>query len=695
MKNNFFVVAACTVLSGGTLYASLPSAESILGWQQEEGKELIYGTGFENPAASEIKLGAGFRYAHGEGNNGNTGLRVDRTGEIHRTQDSFIRLPDKILPGYKYKVVVSVKGRGIRHATRPVPPGSYRFMETFYTDAHTGRYSFENERVVPFAKPPAEDGFQEFSYTFPGIEGARASLRLALWIDFHGTLWFDDLRVYREGVEANAFLIQPGCATFFTDSGKFRIRIHLPEEYGKPVGLVQLVMNGTVLQRRVIAAADSWLEGDFGRDLPAGNAVLKITLADARKKQRIKDIELPVTVRKTEKAPAGAVAFDRHGNMSIDGKPVLPLGIFYGSLPHQREENLRKLADSPFNFIVDYSALSMALPQDREKITAIRKGLDRMQHYKIKSLFCLTAFYSANSNYVKRGWAGEKDTLSMTRKLAEAIKDHPALLGWYLTDELSEEQLALPVAMRNLLNRLDPYHPTFTLTNLPSAMPGYAVSGDVLMYDPYPLDNRNRGRGGVERAIKPFRVKAAAAGCPVWAVTQGFNWGIMHIIHRGGKEKLADYIEPTEEDMRSMALLSAIEGARGFCFFNFPFPWEQKVLDRFAAQGMSDYPEKMWRKLKGAAGAVKSLEPYLLSRKKAPEIHVENRGKANTRARAWQAENGKICLVVAGVGGGRSEAVITVPGKENLKSVYGRTIPLGGGRYQYTSDDLGSDILFE
>lgn len=56
-------------------------------------------------------------------------------------------------------------------------------------------------------------------------------------------------------------------------------------------------------------------------------------------------------------------------------------------------------------------------------------------------------------------------------------------------------------------------------------------------------------------------MKAAAAGCPVWAVTQGFNWGIMHIIHRGGKEKFEDYIEPTEEDMRSMALLSAIEGA--------------------------------------------------------------------------------------------------------------------------------------
>ena len=74
MKNNFRIIAICTVLSGGSLYAALPSAESILGWQQEEGKELIYGTGFEDPAAPEIKLGTGFRYARGEGNNGNTGL---------------------------------------------------------------------------------------------------------------------------------------------------------------------------------------------------------------------------------------------------------------------------------------------------------------------------------------------------------------------------------------------------------------------------------------------------------------------------------------------------------------------------------------------------------------------------------------------------------------------------------------------
>lgn len=691
MKRIITTAVVCCAAFCGNLYAG-PTADDILRWPMQEEKELIYGTGFENPEAPEIKPGAGFRFVYGEGNNGNTALRVDRTADIHRTQDCIIRLPDKIKPGGKYSVSVRVKGKGVRHVSRPVPPRSYRFMEIFYIDARTGEYSFENERISPFTVPP-EDVYQEFSCTFRGIEGARAALRLALWIDFHGTLWFDDLRVYREGIEANVFLVQPGCATFFQDSGKYLIRISLPEDHGKTVGLVELVHEGKTLQKQILPAEKSWLKGDFGKNLPAGEAVLKITLADTQKKQRLREFQIPVSIRKQENAPSGAAAFDRQGRMLVDGEPVLPLGIFYGSLLHQREENLRKLADSPFNFIVDYSALSMALPQDPEKISAIRKGLDRMRHYNIRSVFSLTPFYSADSNYVKRGWAGEKGTLPMTRKLAEAIKDHPALLGWYLTDELSEEQLTVPIAMRRLLNRIDPYHPTFTLTNLPSAMPAYALSGDVLMYDPYPLEKKFRGSRGVERAFSAFREKAAQAGVPYWAVLQGFNWGIMHTVHRSSSEKLSDYIDPTEEDIRSMALLAAIDGATGFCFFNFPFPWEKKIVENYAAKGLAAYPEKTWQKLKAAAMTLKKMEPYLLSNETAPEIRVDNLGKAKVRARAWLKKDGKICIAVVGSGGGKAEAVLHVPGNRNLKSGYGRTVPLGSGLYKFVSDDLGSDLL--
>ena len=141
-----------------------------------------------------------------------------------------------------------------------------------------------------------------------------------------------------------------------------------------------------------------------------------------------------MTVRAKYAPPVAAVTIDRQNRMYIDGKPFFPLGIFYGSLPHQRKEHLERIKDSPFNLMMDYSALSMAVPQDPEKITATRKGLDQMSEYNIKIIVCLTPFYASNSNYVKKGWSGEKGTLNMTRKLVNAIKDHPAVLGYYLTD---------------------------------------------------------------------------------------------------------------------------------------------------------------------------------------------------------------------------------------------------------------------
>ena len=249
--------------------------------------------------------------------------------------------------------------------------------------------------------------------------------------------------------------------------------------------------------------------------------------------------------------------------------------------------------------------------------------------------------------------------------------------------------------MRRVLNRLDPYHPTFTLSNLPSAVPNYAVSGDVFLYDPYPLDKAVRGRAGVERIISGFRERAHMAGCPVWTAPQAFNWGIQELVRRGKKVKLSDYVEPTEDDIRSMALLCALDGAAGFCFFNFPFPWEDKVKKRYAELGMADYPEKLWKKIKAAGWALKSLEPCLTGTAEAFPVRIENRGKANTRACLWRSENGRKYLVIVGCGGGKSDALITVPGAAVLKSRFGHTVHLGNGIYRFRSEDLNSDILMD
>ena len=681
------------------LQAAAPRAEELLSYPLLQEKTLVYGTGFENPADKSIRLGKGFRFAKGEGNNGNTALRVDRSGDVRKIMDTIIAMPPgKILPGYKYRVVVNVRGKGLRHAIRKIPPTSYRFMETFYRHSKTNALDFEKSRVVPFATVPNSETFQEFTYPFPGVKNANAFLRLALWVDFLGTLWFDDLRVYQEGIDVNAFLTEPRCGTFFGPDSAYRIRVSIPEAYKNVLCVAEFVKDGKVLARQVNPVRDFWAEGSFARVLPVGQASVRITLVDPVRRKRYKAITLPVTVRAKYAPPKGAVTFDRQNRMYVDGKPFFPLGIFYASLPHQRPEHMKRIKDSPFNLIMDYSALSMALPQDKEKITAIRKGLDQMSEYNLKIIVCLTAFYSSNSNYVKRGWSGEKGTLNMTRKLINAIKDHPAVLGYYLTDELSEEQLGLPTKMRQLINHLDPYHPTFTLSNLPSAMPNYIVSGDVFMYDPYPIRSVRGGRKFVAKEISSFRENMHKGGAPCWAVPQAFNWGIQRTIHASnpGKEKLETYLDPTAEDMRSMMLLCLLDGSTGIVPWCYPFPWKEDTWQRFRAKGMGDYPQKFWEKIKNAASAVEMLSPYLIaSQKNVPVIRIEDQGKGKTRAGLYRDAKGKYALVIVGCGNGASKCIITLPAGIRLHSRYGYTRSLGQGRYLYTSADFNSDVLTE
>ena len=690
MNKKFLLFAG--LLLGCSSFAATPSAKDILNYKEKTGKELIYGTGFEDPKEPVITFSEGFRFAKGEGNNGNMGIRGDRVGANTRILYADIKLPvDKIKEGNKYLVTVSVKGKDLRHARRPIPPGSHRFMEVYFRDIKTGAYSFEKHRVVPFAPPPKGEQFKHFECRFNGVKGAKTYIRLALWYEFLGTIWFDDLRVYQDGIPASAFLVNPSCSTFFTDSGKYQIKINIPKDFKNQIVLVQLFNNNKLLKEQVVKPVKDYVNGDLGKNLPLGKSTLKITLADSNQKLKIKTIELPIFVKSKTQLPKNACILDKEGFMLKEGKRFLPLGLFFGMLSHMREEHIQRIGKSPYNFIIDYSALTISPAKDKEKIQSLRKGLDRVSFHGLKTIVNLQPFYWAHSNYVKRGWSGETTTLGMTRKLVKNIKDHPALMGYYLTDELSSEQLALPIEMRRILNEEDPYHPTFTLTNLPSELPDYARSGDIVMYDPYPLRSQKSGSWAVKDDYEVFGIRGPLAGTPIWAAPQGFSWGIQpENIHR-----FKEFIDPSAEDMRTLMLFSLVEGAKGVCLFNYPFLWNQQTIKNRAKYGLQDYPQDMWKRQVKAASDVKLLEPYFISSLPTPKIKVENKGKAKVKAKLWKAANGKLCLVIIGTGKGNGDAVITVPNCVTLKSKFNHTKHLGNGRYHFTSKDLASDMLFE
>jgi hypothetical protein len=179
-------------------------------------------------------------------------------------------------------------------------------------------------------------------------------------------------------------------------------------------------------------------------------------------------------------------------------------------------------------------------------------------------------------------------------------------------------------------------------------------------------------------------------GLPLWAVPQAHNFGLYKMVdgrrldRAEDREKiLANHRAPSEEEMRSMSLLMAIQGARGFVFYSYYDLLKPAVLPDF---------DRRWAELCRVAALLRELQPFLYSEETAPAITVKTiQGKVNSAA--YKTADGKVKVLVTGTGPGASEAEITVADTPNLKARYGKTEPLGGGTYRFKGADICSDVL--
>ena len=130
-----------------------------------------------------------------------------------------------------------------------------------------------------------------------------------------------------------------------------------------------------------------------------------------------------------------------------------------------------------------------------------------------------------------------------------------------------------------------------------------------------------------------------------------------------------------------MTLSGAVAGAKGFIFYNYTNKWRKKVLTEDA--------RKEWNNVVNAIQILKQLEPYLLSSEKFPEIKC---GNTNIHAAGFK-HNGKCVVAVVSDGPGAQEGVFHIPGYPDLKSRFGNTENLGGGKYRFKGADIDSDIL--
>ena len=382
-------------------------------------------------------------------------------------------------------------------------------------------------------------------------------------------------------------------------------------------------------------------------------------------------------MRTREAVSANAVTIDRNHRLIVDGQPFMPIGVYGAWQGSIKDEDLQRIADAGFNTLHLYGMAWHRGPgKHASDMEGIRAGVDQVHKHGLKLVASLKEHL--------HGWNHKVDDafgpIPVVKKIVSSLKDHPALLVWYISDEEARSRVPDIIRLRNTINAIDPDHPTWTLTCFYDDLNYYATSGDILGIDPYPV-MANHGPQSL-RELQEALAAGEKTGATVWHVPQAFNWAIVDKNMRDEAFRKSRFL--TREEVRTSPLLGAIYGAKGFVFYAYYDITAQEK--RAPERGEQD-----WNNLKETVRLLRDLAPWIMSTEKAPAVTVESAPAGEVLARAF-VRDGKVRVVIASLGKA-CKAVITVPGSAGLKSRFGRTRDLGGGRYEFTSDAIDSDVL--
>jgi hypothetical protein len=296
-------------------------------------------------------------------------------------------------------------------------------------------------------------------------------------------------------------------------------------------------------------------------------------------------------------APQPAVFLDAHNRTLVNGKPFFPLGWYFGPGPTTKgfEEHLDRVAASPFNTIMCYGVNAGGFEKVRAYLDAFAARKLKLI-YSIKDVFAGTQYY----HDPVLGFRGED---AIVRGVVPLFRDHPALLAWYLNDELPLTMRDRLDARQRLVRQLDPNHPTWAVLYQVEEFYGYLNSADVLGADPYPVPDRP-----VTMAADWTRKCAAVSDGlrPLWMVPQAMNWASYH------KERADKLRAPTLDEELVMTYLCLIHGAHGLIYYCY----HDLMRDSLGF-------DKRWADMLVVGSEVKQLFPALLSAAKPPKLDVK------------------------------------------------------------------------
>ena len=347
------------------------------------------------------------------------------------------------------------------------------------------------------------------------------------------------------------------------------------------------------------------------------------------------------------------------GGLIVNRRQFFPFGFYcyspvYPTLP---EEEVVK----GFNVISPYQKI---LP---ETLSERKAYMDRCAQLGMKVHYNLLSLSGGGGVGSKIEGITEEEKRKRLISEIEMFRDHPALLGWYISDEPNGNKIA-PETIEEIYSAVklnDPWHPVSILITAPFlASKKYVNGADIIMADPYPLpDLPVSFVGNVTGQLKEEYMGKR----PVWIVPQAF----------GGGELWSR--EPTAQEIRSMTWQAIIKGATG--------------IQYFVRQGLNYFPKSVstWAECGRIAMEVAELTPWLLSDEET--IPVETYFDNIIISSKYHA--GKLLVMAVNKTNEPVAATIRIKGPYNTKALVifeNRTLPVNNGVISDHLSPYGSQV---
>lgn len=324
------------------------------------------------------------------------------------------------------------------------------------------------------------------------------------------------------------------------------------------------------------------------------------------------------------KATMRRVEFDRLGRTLVGGKPFFPVGMFCWE---PTPEEMSVYLEGDFNCVMPY-------------VEPTEAQMDWCHEHNLKLIYSLKHIYAGHGPSLEFGVTNHEQEVAYVTDKVLRFKDHPALLAWYSNDEFEPGWLTSLKSRQDLMERLDPQHPTWTVMFQVDVLDRYVGTYDNLGTDPYPVPSGNLGRATTDTlaALRPTRGLR-----PAWQVPQAMDWKWF----RGGN---ATDRYPTRAELRTMSWQMIAAGANGLIYYAF---------HQMRRHSQGDF-DRQWADLRSVVWEIRRYERILLAGSPPPPFFCKT--PAEKLPIRIFAEGRKIWVLLAEASGEPATAEVQMPG---------------------------------